>query len=228
MPTMGNLTLVVAALSYAESSTSPLSPTPSSAPSGGVHPGRPNSARRPHAHARAGCLMSTGDVDPSVPPARGPGPSTAGPSDAAVHFAHGRPTDALTGFVRADGCELYYEQRGEGVPILLIPPAGTTASTWGPVTHELARVGQVVAYDRRGYAHSAHPPSAPFHGTRPTPPRSWSTWPQNRPSSSAPAPGPASRSTWQSDGQTSCGPSSPTRRHGVPTAMSRPAPSWRP
>lgn len=102
--------------------------------------------------------MSIGDVDPSDPPVRGPGPSTVGPSDAAVHFAHGRPTDALTGFVRADGCELYYEQRGEGVPILLIPPAGTTASTWGPVTQELARVGQVVAYDRRGYAHSAHPP----------------------------------------------------------------------
>lgn len=40
------------------------------------------------------------------------------------------------GFVRSDGCDLYVEQAGDGVPILLIPPAGTTASTWGPVTDE--------------------------------------------------------------------------------------------
>jgi pimeloyl-ACP methyl ester carboxylesterase len=85
------------------------------------------------------------------------GRSQAAPSEA-VHLAHERRSDALTGFVRADGCLLYYEQRGEGVPILLIPPAGTTASTWGPVTEELARVAQVITYDRRGYARSADPP----------------------------------------------------------------------
>jgi hypothetical protein len=27
---------------------------------------------------------------------------------------------------------LYYEQLGDGVPILLIHPAGATGSTWGP------------------------------------------------------------------------------------------------
>ena len=62
------------------------------------------------------------------------------------------------GFVRSDGCDLYFEQTGDGVPILLIPPAGTTASTWGPVTAEAARIGRVITYDRRGYARSGREP----------------------------------------------------------------------
>jgi pimeloyl-ACP methyl ester carboxylesterase len=49
---------------------------------------------------------------------------------------------------------LYCEQAGDGVPILLIPPAGATAATWGSMTGELARIGRVIAYDRRGYARS--------------------------------------------------------------------------
>jgi 3-oxoadipate enol-lactonase len=62
------------------------------------------------------------------------------------------------GSVRSDGCDLYYEEAGEGVPILLIPPAGTTASTWGAVTEELARIGRVITYDRRGYARTGGEP----------------------------------------------------------------------
>jgi aminoacrylate hydrolase len=64
----------------------------------------------------------------------------------------------MIGSVRSDGCDLYYEEAGDGVPILLIPPAGTTASTWGPVTEELARTGRVITYDRRGYARSGGGP----------------------------------------------------------------------
>ena len=59
-------------------------------------------------------------------------------------------TRPRTGSVRSDGCDLYYEEAGEGVPILLIHPAGSTASTWGPATAELARLGRVITYDRRG------------------------------------------------------------------------------
>ena len=59
-----------------------------------------------------------------------------------------------TGYVRADGCDLYHEETGEGVPILLIHPAGATASTWGSVVDELAQIGRVITYDRRGYARS--------------------------------------------------------------------------
>ena len=52
-------------------------------------------------------------------------------------------------------CDLYYEDVGEGVPILLIHPAGATASTWGSAVEQLARIGRVITYDRRGYARSS-------------------------------------------------------------------------
>ena len=64
----------------------------------------------------------------------------------------------MLGAVRPNGCDLYYEEMGKGVPILLIHPAGATASTWGPATKELARTGRVIAYDRRGYARSGSEP----------------------------------------------------------------------
>ena len=60
--------------------------------------------------------------------------------------------------VRANGCDLYYEEAGEGAPILLIPPAGSTASTWGAAADDLARIGRVISYDRRGYARSGGKP----------------------------------------------------------------------
>lgn len=60
---------------------------------------------------------------------------------------------------------LSYEERGDGVPILLIPPAGGTASTWGALAEDLARVGRVILYDRRGYAGTGGEPghSIPEH-----------------------------------------------------------------
>jgi len=58
------------------------------------------------------------------------------------------------GFVKARGSRFYYEEKGEGPPILLIPPAGSTASTWGTLVGDLARAGRVIAYDRRGYTRS--------------------------------------------------------------------------
>ena len=64
------------------------------------------------------------------------------------------------GYVRFGGCDLYYEELGHGVPILLIHPSGATASTWGDLSEELARVGRVIAYDRRGYDRSG---AAPVH-----------------------------------------------------------------
>ena len=60
--------------------------------------------------------------------------------------------------VRSDGLDLYYKEAGEGAPILLIPPAGATASTWGPLTDDLARIGRVIAYDRRGYVRTGGEP----------------------------------------------------------------------
>jgi pimeloyl-ACP methyl ester carboxylesterase len=62
------------------------------------------------------------------------------------------------GCVSSVGRDLYHEQVGEGVPILLIHPSGSTASTWGSVVDELARIGQVITYDRRGYARTGGEP----------------------------------------------------------------------
>ena len=36
------------------------------------------------------------------------------------------------GFIKARGNSFYYQEQGEGLPILLIPPADATASTWEP------------------------------------------------------------------------------------------------
>jgi pimeloyl-ACP methyl ester carboxylesterase len=58
------------------------------------------------------------------------------------------------GFIKVRGINFYYEEKGEGLPILLIPPAGSTASTWGAFFGDLARAGRVIAYDRRGYSRS--------------------------------------------------------------------------
>jgi pimeloyl-ACP methyl ester carboxylesterase len=57
-------------------------------------------------------------------------------------------------FVKARGNSFYYKEQGEGPPILLIPPAGSTASTWGTLVSDLAGAGRVIAYDRRGYTRS--------------------------------------------------------------------------
>jgi pimeloyl-ACP methyl ester carboxylesterase len=65
----------------------------------------------------------------------------------------------VSGAVRSGGCGLYYEEAGDGMPILLIHPAGSTASTWGAAIAELARVGRVISYDRRGYARSGGEPA---------------------------------------------------------------------
>src|SRR5262249_42061377 len=42
--------------------------------------------------------------------------------------------------------------------ILLVHPAGATASTWGSAVEGLARIGNVITYDRRGYARSGGEP----------------------------------------------------------------------
>jgi len=65
--------------------------------------------------------------------------------------------------VRSNGCDLHCEVAGEGVPILLIHPSGSTASTWGSAVEELSRIGRVITYDRRGYARSG---GAPVHSVR--------------------------------------------------------------
>src|SRR5215212_1454119 len=58
--------------------------------------------------------------------------------------------------VRVDGVDLDYEEDGSGAPILLIH--GTAARLWGACARELAEYGRVIAYDRRSFGASIHPP----------------------------------------------------------------------
>lgn len=64
----------------------------------------------------------------------------------------------MVGTGSSSGPELYYEETGAGRPILLVHPAGATASTWGAAVDELAQLGRVIAYDRRGYRRSGGKP----------------------------------------------------------------------
>jgi pimeloyl-ACP methyl ester carboxylesterase len=54
--------------------------------------------------------------------------------------------------------DLYYEEAGSGAPVVLIHPAGATASTWGQFAVHVAGASRVIAYDRRGYRRSGGAP----------------------------------------------------------------------
>ncbi|MCX4703823.1 alpha/beta fold hydrolase [Streptomyces sp. NBC_01373] len=62
-------------------------------------------------------------------------------------------------FFPYEGVDLAYEEHGSGEPLLLIHGSGAQAATWGRSVDDLATAGhRVIAYDRRGYGASAHPP----------------------------------------------------------------------
>ena len=145
MPTMGNLTLVVAVLSYAGQLNLTAAADRDSCPDvevfvQGVRRALDDLARS----VACACDRRARSWAELV---RAVGQRSA---------SRGRPN---MGFVTSDGCDLYYEEAGEGAPILLIHPAGATASTWGAATDELARIGRVITYDRRGYARSGGEPA---------------------------------------------------------------------
>jgi pimeloyl-ACP methyl ester carboxylesterase len=58
---------------------------------------------------------------------------------------------------QVNGVRLFYEEHGEGVPILCIHGGGSTALMWEDAVEELARLGRVIAYDRRGCTRSERP-----------------------------------------------------------------------
>lgn len=59
--------------------------------------------------------------------------------------------------VEANGVQLHYEEQGEGDPILCIHGGGSTALMWSDALEQLAKLGRVVAYDRRGCSRSERP-----------------------------------------------------------------------
>ena len=65
---------------------------------------------------------------------------------------------AAMGALRSvNGVELYVEEHGDGAPILCVHGTGSAAWMWEDALPELARLGRVIAYDRRGHARSPLP-----------------------------------------------------------------------
>jgi pimeloyl-ACP methyl ester carboxylesterase len=60
--------------------------------------------------------------------------------------------------LRVEGGLLNYRTVGSGSPIVLVHGSATDLSTWDGVIDDLADRHHVIAYDRRGYGQSQHPP----------------------------------------------------------------------
>ncbi len=57
-----------------------------------------------------------------------------------------------------DGLELYYEERGSGRPLLLVPGIPAVASDWAPLAERLGESRRVIALDNRGSGQSTVTP----------------------------------------------------------------------
>ena len=68
-------------------------------------------------------------------------------------------------YVQANGIHIYYEDHGSGAPMLLIHGGCSDATFWGSAVDELARLGRVIAYDRRGCSRTERP--EPYLSTSP-------------------------------------------------------------
>ncbi|GAA3543001.1 alpha/beta hydrolase [Amycolatopsis ultiminotia] len=62
--------------------------------------------------------------------------------------------EVTKGFLEIDGASIYYERRGAGPALLLIPGGGGAADQYALVADELARDYTVLSMDRRGNARS--------------------------------------------------------------------------
>jgi pimeloyl-ACP methyl ester carboxylesterase len=58
---------------------------------------------------------------------------------------------------RVNGVTLYYEEHGEGAPILGIHGSGSSAVLWEDAAAELGKHGRTIVYDRRGFGRSERP-----------------------------------------------------------------------
>ena len=64
---------------------------------------------------------------------------------------------SASGGLSINGIRLHYEESGGGAPILCIHGAGSSALAWAGAVEKLARLGRVIAYDRRGCGRSERP-----------------------------------------------------------------------
>ena len=59
--------------------------------------------------------------------------------------------------LQLNGVQLYYEEHGQGPPILCVHGMAGSALMWAAAVPELARLGRVIVYDRRGCTRSQRP-----------------------------------------------------------------------
>jgi pimeloyl-ACP methyl ester carboxylesterase len=57
-----------------------------------------------------------------------------------------------------EGVDLHFEETGTGAPVLLVHGNGGGSVVWGGTVDALAQDSRVIAYDRRGFGRSEHPP----------------------------------------------------------------------
>lgn len=65
-----------------------------------------------------------------------------------------KPVTVKSGRVTTEGDDLYYEVRGQGQPLLMIPPAGGDGDFYAAVADILCDEYKVITYDRRANARS--------------------------------------------------------------------------
>jgi pimeloyl-ACP methyl ester carboxylesterase len=61
--------------------------------------------------------------------------------------------------VEVNGATLYYEEHGDGAPLILIHGGLSSGSQWHPVVPELAAGFRVITPDSRGHGRSTNPPA---------------------------------------------------------------------
>ncbi|EFH90576.1 alpha/beta hydrolase fold protein [Ktedonobacter racemifer DSM 44963] len=59
--------------------------------------------------------------------------------------------------------DLFYKEKGVGLPILLIHANGANADLWGSTFERLATRNRIIAYDRRGFSRSRQSPVSNLH-----------------------------------------------------------------
>lgn len=74
------------------------------------------------------------------------------------HFTSAQLPVAANGkFVQVNGAKIYYEEYGQGEPLILLHGFGRTAADWNSCIPEFSKHYRVIAWDMRGHGRSINP-----------------------------------------------------------------------
>jgi pimeloyl-ACP methyl ester carboxylesterase len=75
-----------------------------------------------------------------------------------THISKAQESVAPNGnYVTANGAKIYYEEYGQGEPLILLHGFGRTLSDWKPYIPEFSKDYRVIAWDMRGHGRSSSP-----------------------------------------------------------------------